>query len=91
MSNSPVPPAPTATLTPAEVVREAERADDDKTADDAPAPVHPPRERKMLVRDGQGLDPYGHQDEVELGQAPYDTPAADPAALRTPDPSSDRD
>ncbi len=71
---TPVQPATTATTPP--TIREAEQADEAKTADDAPAPVHPPRERKVLVRDAYGNDPYGEPDKVELGQSPYEAPAA---------------
>jgi len=70
------------TIPPADPVREAERADEAKTADSAPAPVHPPRERKVLVRDAYGRDPYGddrigpdgERDDAELGQSPYELP-----------------
>ena len=89
MSNAPEPPAPTPS--PADVVREAEQADEDKTADDAPAPAHSPHDRKLLVRDAHGLDPYGDQDKVELGQAPYEVPAATAAQREPPQPPDPRD
>lgn len=58
-------------------VRAAEQADAAKTADDAPAPVHPPAERKVLVRDAHGDDPYGdgENDDSDLSKSPYERPA----------------
>ncbi len=87
---SPTEPATTEPLTPADDFRERELADEAKTADSAPAEVHPPRERKVLVRDAHGHDPYGgdryradgERDEVELGQSPYELPDPTAAALR---------
>jgi hypothetical protein len=65
--------------TPTDAVREQEQADAAKTADDAPAPVHPPEERKVLVRDAHGDDPHGGSDgESDLSKPPYDRP--EPAA-----------
>ena len=81
---------------PTDAVREAEQADEAKTADAAPAPVHPPRERKVLVRDAYGNDPYGadapdgERDEIELGQPPYDLPDPKEAALRHAKASSNK-
>lgn len=61
-----------------------------KTADDAPAPVHPTLEREVLVRDAYGRDPYGgdrydadgERDDVELGLAPEQLPDPIAGALR---------
>jgi hypothetical protein len=62
--------------TPTDVVREKEQADAAKTADDAPAPVRPPEERKVLVRDAHGNDPHGGEpDEPDLSKSPYERPA----------------
>ena len=72
MSVPTVQPEPTPITPP--TIREAEQADAAKTADDAPAPVHPPRERKVLVRDAYGNDPYGESDEAKLGDAPHELP-----------------
>ena len=73
--DSPTPPTTPPT------VREQEQADEDKTADSAPAPVHDPRERKVLVRDAYGNDPAGDPtgpDGVrgpdEVGEAPHERP-----------------
>ena len=87
-----IPPAKPATeATPAtESIRDEEQADAAKTADDAPAPVHAPRERKMLVRDAYGNDPYGGRDEVELGQAPHELPDPLVSALEATKDSSDK-
>jgi len=87
---SPNEPATTSPSPSTDDVREAEQADEAKTADDAPAPVHSPQERKVLVRDAQGRDPYGDdrigpdgaRDEVELGKAPHELPDPLVAALR---------
>lgn len=76
--SSPTPP-PTAPTAPTR--RDAERADAAKTADAAPAPVHPPHERKVLVRDAYGNDPYGASDAPTLGQAPHELPDPLVAAL----------
>jgi len=75
-----VPPVTPPTAPPTR--REAERADAAKTADGAPAPVHPARERKVLVRDAYGNDPYGASDEPTLGQAPHELPDPQVAALQ---------
>lgn len=84
MSKSGVPTTSPATPSPAGGIRDEERVDAAKTADDAPAPVHPPRERKVLVRDAHGLDPYGEPDRVEVGQEPYEVPGPTAAARQPP-------
>lgn len=79
-------------------VRAAEQADAAKTADDAPAPVHPPEERKVLVRDAYGNDPSGADHfgpdgarvDAELGKAPYDLPDPAETALRNAKEKSDK-
>lgn len=57
-------------------VRAAEQADAAKTADDAPAPVHPPAEREVLVRDAHGDDPYDKpaDGDSDLSKSPYERP-----------------
>lgn len=76
-------------------IRELEQADAEKTADSAPAPVHTPRERKVLVRDAYGNDPHGDTtgpDGVrgvgEVGEAPYERPDPLLDALRELDAKS---
>ena len=88
MSTPTVQPGTTSTTPP--TVREEEQADEAKTADSAPAPVHPPRERKVRVRDAYGNDPHGgdgtgpdgERGEGEVGEAPYERPDPTEAALR---------
>jgi hypothetical protein len=78
------------TSTPLPTIREEEQADEAKTADSAPAPVSTPRERKLLVRDAYGNNPYGNDptgpDGVhgvgEVGEAPYERPDPRLDALR---------
>ena len=82
-------PTTTSTAPPDEQLA-AEQADAAKTADDAPAPVHPAREREVLVRDAIGGDPYvadqfgadGEREVVKLGQPPGEAPDPRVAALR---------
>lgn len=80
------PPAPAT-----ESIRDAEEADAAKTADDAPAPVHAERERKVLVRDAYGNDPYGESTEPALGQAPHELPDPLVSALEAIKPAPTED
>jgi hypothetical protein len=90
MTTPNVPATSTPTIPPPDDERAAELEDAAKTADDAPAPMHPEREREVLVRDAYGHDPYGgdhygpdgERDAVQLGQPPDEVPDPKAAAFR---------
>ena len=87
--SAPTEPPPPTSITPP-TIREAEQADADKTADSAPAPVSTPRERKLLVRDAHGNNPYGEdhtgpdgvRDVGQVGEEPHERPDPLADALR---------
>ena len=76
---------------PSTTIREEEQADAAKTADDAPAPMHADRERRAIVRDAYGNDPYGEPEHpAEVGTSPYELPDPLVAALEATKPHPEK-